>query len=214
MAEEEPQGFLSRWSRRKALVREGLAPGESVQVAVPPPAAAPQAKEPEPIRAEAQSQSDAASMPAPTQARSLAQPEAPRLTLEDVQALDAHSDYSAFVSRTVDTHVRNAAMKKLFHADPHFNVMDGLDVYIDDYNNLPSIPKAELRQMMQARFLGLLDDELVEQDKPVPDDPPPHEDVDLQLQSDDAAGCASPDEAADAQSVGDDEPGLDQRSDA
>jgi hypothetical protein len=28
--------------------------------------------------------------------------------------------------------VRNAALKKLF-TDPHFNVMDGLDVYIDDY---------------------------------------------------------------------------------
>ena len=63
--------------------------------------------------------------------------------------------------------VKNAAMKKLF-ADPHFNVMDGLDTYIDDYGRADPIPKAMLRQMVQARVLGLLDDELEEQ--PLPTD--------------------------------------------
>ncbi len=65
----------------------------------------------------------------------------------------------------VDAQVKNAAMKKLF-ADPHFNVMDGLDTYIDDYGRADPIPKAMLRQMVQARMLGLLDDELEEQPLP------------------------------------------------
>jgi hypothetical protein len=56
-------------------------------------------------------------------------------------------------------------MKKLF-TDPHFNVMDGLDTYIDDYGRADPIPKSVLRQMVQARMLGLLDDEMEEQ--PVP----------------------------------------------
>ena len=87
-------------------------------------------------------------------------------TLEDVAKLSVDSDYSAFAMRNVDSKIRNAAMRKLFSGDPHFNVMDGLDVYIDDYSVGVPIPKAMLRQMVQARSLGLLDDELVDQDKP------------------------------------------------
>ena len=43
-------------------------------------------------------------------------------------------------------------MKKLF-ADPHFNVMDGLDTYIDDYAKPDPIPPAMLRQLASAKFL-------------------------------------------------------------
>ena len=49
-------------------------------------------------------------------------------------------------------------MKKLF-ADPHFNVMDGLDTYIDDYGKPDPIPLAMLRQMNQSKFLRLFDDD-------------------------------------------------------
>jgi hypothetical protein len=57
---------------------------------------------------------------------------APLPTLDDVAWLGADSDYSAFVARGVDAAVRRGALRKLF-ADPHFNTMDGLDVYIGDY---------------------------------------------------------------------------------
>ena len=40
-------------------------------------------------------------------------------------------------------------MKKLF-SDPHFNVMDGLDTYIDDYGKPDPIPLSMLRRMNQA----------------------------------------------------------------
>ncbi|HSQ71358.1 MAG TPA: DUF3306 domain-containing protein [Rubrivivax sp.] len=89
----------------------------------------------------------------------------PQPTLEEARALTPASDFTRFVAPGVDTEVKNAAMKKLF-ADPHFNVMDGLDTYIDDYGRSDPIPKAMLRQMVQARMLGLLDDELEEQPQP------------------------------------------------
>ena len=58
----------------------------------------------------------------------------------------------------MDEDVKRAALRKLF-ADPHFNVMDGLDTYIDDYNRSEPIPPSMLREMVQARMLGLFDDE-------------------------------------------------------
>jgi hypothetical protein len=62
------------------------------------------------------------------------------------------------MSSDVGPEVRNAAMKKLF-ADPHFNVMDGLDIYIDDYSLSDPIPESMLRQMASAKFLKLFDDD-------------------------------------------------------
>ena len=70
----------------------------------------------------------------------------------DVRLLAASS------RRGVDAACSNAALKKLF-SDPHFNVMDGLDTYIDDYSKPDPIPPSMLRQMAQSAFLGLFDDE-------------------------------------------------------
>ncbi|MGS0757921.1 DUF3306 domain-containing protein, partial [Roseateles sp. GG27B] len=50
-----------------------------------------------------------------------------------------------------------AAMKKLF-SDPHFNVMDGLDIYIDDYTQADPIPLAMLREMNQSKALKLFEE--------------------------------------------------------
>ena len=80
------------------------------------------------------------------------------LSLEDVKALTQDSDFKPFMARNVGTDVRNAAMKKLF-ADPHYNVMDGLDIYIDDYTIADPLPQTMLRQMASAKFLNLFDDE-------------------------------------------------------
>ncbi len=181
--------FLGRWSQRKVQVRRGALPADEPsepKELAKPAAGVPQAPVGQPL--------------APT--GSGLQPEAPEKpplpTLEDVAKLTADSDYSAFAARHVDSRVRNAAMRKLFSGDPHFNVMDGLDVYIDDYSVGELIPQAMLRQMVQARLLGLLDDELVEQDKPLSEELPTelaandngclHENTDLQLQPDDATG--------------------------
>jgi hypothetical protein len=82
-------------------------------------------------------------------------PDAPQLevpppTLADAAALGADSDYSAFVARGVDSAVRRLAMKKLF-ADPHFNVIDRLDIYMNDYNLPSPVSPAMLASLSHAR---------------------------------------------------------------
>ena len=78
--------------------------------------------------------------------------------MDDVTGLTAQSDFKPFVARAVAPEVRNAAMKKLF-TDPHFNMMDRLDTYIDDYSKPDPLPESMLRQMTSAKFLKLFEDE-------------------------------------------------------
>lgn len=132
------EGFLGRWSRRKAQAREGL------PLAEPPP------ERPEP--------GPEANAPAPPAATPIAEaPAAAPPTLEQAQALTPEADFRPFVARGVAPEVRNTALRKLF-ADPRFNLMDGLDVYIDDYSRPDPLPAAALRQMASARFLRLVED--------------------------------------------------------
>ena len=157
MADESP-GFLGRWSRRKTEVLQAKVPGQPEDLAtkVPPGplAAVPAAS---PALAEAL-QTQAATQPVQVQELP------PALTLEDAQALTKDSDFKPFMNAGVGPDVRNAAMKKLF-ADPHFNVMDGLDTYIDDYSKSDPIPAAMLRQMTSSKFLRLFDDEEEQEQK-------------------------------------------------
>jgi hypothetical protein len=74
-----------------------------------------------------------------------------------VEQLTPGSDFSDFVRDEVPSEVKNAAMKKLF-ADPHFNVMDGLDVYIDDYSQPDPLAPSMLRQMASAKFMNLVEE--------------------------------------------------------
>ena len=134
-------GFVSRWARRKEQVRRGETPAEPV---VERPA--PSALAPAPV-----------SMPAPVTPQDV-QDKPPAPTLADVALLTRDSDYARFVAPGVGDEVKRAAMKKLF-ADPHFNVMDGLDTYIDDYGKPDPLPASWLRQMVQSKALGLFDDE-------------------------------------------------------
>ncbi len=138
MAADE-DNFFSRWSRRKAQVRTGEPlppepPPAPVVVAAPAAVVVPVA----PVVEEP--------------------PEAPpALTLDDVARLTPESDYSAFVARSVSPDVRNAAVKKLF-TDPHYNIMDGLDIYIDDYSKPSPLSAADMAKMVGAQFLKLVDD--------------------------------------------------------
>lgn len=135
-------GFLGRWSRRKQDVREGKPLQEPEPQRPAPPVLAQQGSV----------MPQAADLPANA-------PEpAPLPTLQDAQALSIDSDFKPFVGRAVAPEVRNTAMKKLF-TDPHFNVMDGLDTYIDDYTQPDPLPAAMLRQMASAQFMGLVEPE-------------------------------------------------------
>jgi hypothetical protein len=70
--------------------------------------------------------------------------------LPPVEGLNMESDFRGFLHPKVDESLRRAALKKLFH-EPHFNVMDGLDTYIDDYSVSDPIPEAMLKQMKHAQ---------------------------------------------------------------
>ena len=78
--------------------------------------------------------------------------EVPQPTLEQVAALTTADDFTPFVARGVDETVRRAAMKKLF-SDPHFNVMDGLDTYIEDYNKFVPMTPAMIAALNHAKDL-------------------------------------------------------------
>jgi hypothetical protein len=131
-------GFLGRWSRRKAgLEPEGLdgaAPELKPKVT---PTPAPQDKK------------TIESAPTPVEEEALPP------TLEEAESIDRFApDFSAFMKPNVDPAVQQAAMKKLF-SDPHFNIMDRLDIYIDDYSIPDPIPMEMLKRMVQSESLGL-----------------------------------------------------------
>ena len=79
-----------------------------------------------------------------------ADPDTPQPQLPPLDQLTPDSDYRDFFHPKVDEKVRLAALKKLF-SDPRFNVMDGLDVYIDDYSKPDPLPAAMLATLRQAQ---------------------------------------------------------------
>ena len=121
------EGFFHRWSRLKTA---------------PAPAA--------PVRDELAAAP--ASVPAVPSAQDGRVEDAPlrQPTLDDVAQLRPDSDYSAFVARGVDKSVQRSALKKLF-ADPHFNIGDGLDLYMGDYNKPDPIPAAMMSALRHTQ---------------------------------------------------------------
>jgi hypothetical protein len=187
-----PAGFLSRWSRRKVDERAGRPLDE------PKPAMAEVVHSPAPLPTSAHPTSvshvPSAQDPKPSTSGSALEGQAtkPVPTLADTQQLTPESDFTGFMARGVAPDVKNAAMKKLF-ADPHFNVMDRLAMYIDDYGIPDPLPLAMLRQMTSAKTLNLFDDEaeevkVVAQSVPAENnsniEPTTHDHADLRLQPD------------------------------
>ncbi len=131
-ADDPGHGFsLSRWSRRK------LEAARATQRAAAP----------------AVSATPAVVTPAPELSRRQdADTQSPPLELPAIDSLTFESDFAAFLQPRVDESLRRQALKKLF-SDPRFNVMDGLDVYIDDYGKADPIDPETVRQLVQARYL-------------------------------------------------------------
>ena len=171
------EGFLRRWARRKAEGRTAEAPVDEARrdaaplpaahgtassvlaASAPVPGAAPSAHAAsvsgDRTGVATRSAAPANAPPAPDARTSVAAGSAPSApvplpTLDDAAQLTADSDFSAFVARGVDAAVRRTALKKLF-ADPHFNAMDGLDVYIGDYTQPSPVSDAMLAQLAHAR---------------------------------------------------------------
>jgi len=201
-------GFFARWSQRKAQARRDAAIAEP-RVTESADDAPDPAQQDVPITTLERAAEGAPASPPDAQPETPVSAESPAPTLADVAQLTRDSNFARFVGGGVQTEVKNAALKKLF-TDPRFNVMDGLDVYIDDYGIPSPLPRSMLAKMAQAKFLGLLTEtaeekigcppDLLMQDEDtvvpavvVADVPPadrivPNEDADLQLQPHDDAG--------------------------
>src|SRR5208337_1051600 len=74
--------------------------------------------------------------------------------LPPVESLTLGSDFTVFLRPEVDDQVRRAALKQLFR-DPRFNIMDGLDTYIDDYTQADPIAPDVLADLLQRGFGAL-----------------------------------------------------------
>jgi hypothetical protein len=136
-------GFLGRWSKRKAGIDEKQDSSLEKKVEVPSEASS--------------------ALPAEKPLEEVAPP----ASLEDVAKIDRFDpDFSAFMKPDVDPVVQQAALKKMF-TDPHFNIMDGLDIYIDDYSKPDPLPPGMLERMAQSDMLNLFrkkDEEPASQD--------------------------------------------------
>ena len=126
----DKENFVSRWSGRKLKANADAATATAPAAPATLPPAAP------------------AAQPAA----------APQRSVPDSPDDGIGPEYREFFDPRVDEKLRRTALRKLF-GDPHFNVMDGLDTYIDDYSKSDPIPEAMLRQLNQAKNLFLFDAE-------------------------------------------------------
>ncbi|HEV7618636.1 MAG TPA: DUF3306 domain-containing protein [Burkholderiaceae bacterium] len=120
--------FFARWARRKSDAPRDPAPASDADASTPVTRTV----------ADASQIDDSKARPLPS--------------LEDVANLGHDSDYSVFMASGVDEAVKRSAMKKLF-TNPHFNIMDGLDIYIDDYNKFEPITPEILAALNHAKAL-------------------------------------------------------------
>ena len=205
----EGGNFFSRWSQRKQAVKQGVPLAEALPAANTQPQTNPLQASSHNAALAAQAGAPQTKTAAPSQSETTQEP-AKVLTLEDVSKLTPESDFTSYMTQGVSPEVRNAAMKKLL-ADPHYNIMDGLDIYIGDYNTPDPLPEGMLAKMVGAQFLGLVkapedvaqsapseaqiqEASVTQENLPAPvtssatleNDPAPHDHTHLRLQSDDA----------------------------
>lgn len=109
---------LSRWSRLK---RGG---GETAIAPAPEGVAVPEAADVPVMHSSAAEATDAV-----------------ELDLPQLSSISLAEDFTPFMQTRVPQALRQQALKALFK-DPHFNVMDGLDTYIDDYTVFEPITPA------------------------------------------------------------------------
>jgi hypothetical protein len=138
-------GFLNRWSKKKLGVEPELSASELAEKQSP-------VQDSKASKVPASGELAADKKLEPVAGAAQAQETAP--TLEDVLKLTQDSDFSAYVKPGIDPEVQKAAMQKLF-SDPRYNIMDGLDIYIDDYSKPDPIPLEMLKRMNQSKMLGL-----------------------------------------------------------
>ena len=149
--------FFSRWSRRKAATaNEVVSTDNAADEALQKPSDIGDLNSRTGKAFEAKMLREVQPEPVPSDGKSAERKTSE--TLPAIESLTKESDFSPFMQADVEPAMRNQAMKILF-TDPHYNIMDGLDIYIDDYGKPDPIPPEMLRIMHQSKFLRLFEDE-------------------------------------------------------
>ncbi|MBT8088034.1 MAG: DUF3306 domain-containing protein [Gammaproteobacteria bacterium] len=147
---EENDAFLTRWSKRKALSREG--------VELPEPAEDEASTGETGTKSAAGNSGDAqAEIAAPVDG-AVADATETTPELPPIESLGEDSDYRAFLADNVPADVQRKALRKLFRS-PKFNVRDGLDDYDLDFTSpepLGDIVTAEMRHRLRQEFERLV----------------------------------------------------------
>jgi len=144
--ENTSESLLSRWAKRRANVRaEDVKSVDAAKV---------NTSTGEPVEAK----SAQTAMPERGLAPDASGELETKPPLPSIESLTQESDFSPFMGKDVAADLRNQAMKKLF-TNPHYNVQDGLDIYIGDYTKSDPIPLDMLRKMTQSKALFLFEDE-------------------------------------------------------
>lgn len=141
-------GFLARWSRRKLASAGKAVLADAAAPAVP--AEMPRSQEGEEGVQAGVAPAGARSGPGAVSGAGAVAPTAAEALLPPVEELTLASDFTAFLKEEVSDALRRQALHKLF-ADPHFNRMDGLDIYIDDYSLPDPIPPEAMARLKHAR---------------------------------------------------------------
>jgi hypothetical protein len=116
---------LSRWSRLKREQRAAVSPlpsGEALGQ-----------------RASDQREAPLAATPSPPSGGSADE-------LPSLSSISLTEDFTPFMQARVPQLLRQQALKALFK-DPHFNVMDGLDIYVDDYTVFEPISAEDMGKL-------------------------------------------------------------------
>ena len=138
------EGFLSRWSRRK----RGLEPEAPEPEAAPAATPAPHAQ-PTPVVPEPEEEFDLSALP-------------------PVESLGAGSDLSAFLHAKVPAALRQAAMRRVWAADPGIRDFIGPADYAWDYNAPDGVPGFSLG-LGDVDVKKLLAQAIGEPEKPEPE---------------------------------------------
>ena len=133
--------FLSRWSKRKLEAKEQEKQAETLRDL-------PEQLTEQPIAMQLSATTEVDGSPA----EEAVNPELPLPTEADLQAVEKGGDIKAFMVDKVSAELKNKAFKALF-SRPEFNVMDGLDIYIDDYNKFTPLSQEDIAKMALSKQL-------------------------------------------------------------
>lgn len=171
-------GFLTRWSRRKARANRSEPSDAAEEASERPLAAGQPAPESEsPVRGETVE----------------AEPVQTDEDMPDLETIDESTDMSGFFSPGVSEELRNQALRRLFRM-AKFNITDGLDDYNEDFRNFAPLGDIVTSDMRHRIEMDRAKDEpdVLAQDEPPPASAAMDVDADTDNEGEDAPSDARP----------------------